>query len=136
LNHNLAKLLIPYKSLSYSLLKEEQKICVEFANHLRQLTLNGDFPYIWFHIANEFIPSQRINFSFDLKQKHMGKITGLPDYCFISAKDSFFIEFKTAKGKQTEHQKLFEEWCKDNDIRYYIFRSANEGIEFLSTIII
>lgn len=111
-------------------------MCVEFANHLRQLTLNDSFPYIWFHIANEFIPSARINFSFDLKQKHMGKITGLPDYCFISENDSFFIEFKTPKGRQTEHQKLFEEWCKDNNIRYYIFRSSKEGIEFLSTIIV
>lgn len=131
MNHNLTKLLLPHKQISYALLKEEQKMCIEFANHMRQLSLNGNFPYVWFHIANEFIPTSRVNFSFDLKQKHMGKITGLPDYCFMSANDNFFIEFKTAKGKQSENQKLFEEWCKANDIKYYLCRSSKDGIDLV-----
>lgn len=131
MNNNLAKLLIPYKQISYASLKAEQQMCVEFANHMRQLSLNGNLPYIWFHIANEFIPTSRVNFSFDLKQKHMGKITGLPDYCFMSANDNFFIEFKTPKGRQSENQKLFEEWCKTNNIKYYLCRSAKDGVDLV-----
>lgn len=127
LKSNLCKLLIPYKNISYSNLKDEQMMCVEFANDMRQLTLGSDFPYIWFHIANEFLPSTRKNFSFDLKQKHMGKISGLPDYCFMSPNDSFFIEFKTSKGRQSDNQKIFEGWCCMTSIKYHICRSSKEG---------
>ncbi len=131
MNKKIFSLLLPNRSVPYDSLKEEQKICVEFANHMRQLTLTGKFPYIWFHIANEFLPSARKNFSFDLKQKHMGKISGVSDYCFMSPKDSFFIEFKTVKGKQTDNQKMFEEWCDTKKVPYYICRSAKEGIDLV-----
>ncbi len=131
MNKKLYSLLLPNRSVSFDSLKEEQKICVEFANHMRQLTLTGQFPYIWFHIANEFLPSARTNFSFDLKQKHMGKISGISDYCFMSLKDSFFIEFKTSSGKQSDNQKMFEEWCNTKKVPYYICRSAKEGIDLV-----
>lgn len=126
--HNLAALLIPNKNISYALLKKEQKMCVEFANEMRSLTLGKKFPYIWYHIANEFLPTTRVNYCFQLRQKHMGKISGLPDYCFMSAKDSFFIEFKIEKGKQSENQKLFEGWCAMNKIDYFLCHSAKQGI--------
>jgi hypothetical protein len=131
MNKRIYSLLLPNRPVSYDSLKEEQKICVEFANHMRQLTLAGNFPYIWFHVANEFIPSTRKNFSFDLKQKHMGKISGIADYCIMGDKDSFLIEFKTGKGKQSDNQKVFEEWCNTKKVPYYICRSAKEGIDFV-----
>jgi hypothetical protein len=128
----LCSLIVPPSSITYALLKEEQKICVEFANEMRALTLQGKMPYIWYHIANEFLPSARINYSFQSKQKHMGKISGLPDYCFMSAKDSFFIEFKTIRGKQSENQKLFEEWCAMNKVDYFLCHSAKQGISLIN----
>ncbi len=130
----LITLLLPPYPISYHSLKEEQKICVEFANEMRQMTLSAKLPYIWFHIANEFLPSVRTNYLFDLKQKHMGKISGLPDYCFIGKLgQSFFIEFKSKKGKQSENQKIFEAWCTDNGIDYFLCRSAKEGIELVNS---
>jgi len=131
MNNNLASLLLPNHSISYAHLKEEQKICVEFANEMRQLTLEGKLPYIWFHVANEFLPSTRLNYSFESKLKHMGKISGVPDYCFLGEKDNFFIEFKTLKGKQTQTQKIFEEWCATTKVNYFLCRSAREGIEIV-----
>lgn len=132
--NRLIRLLIPYSSIPYNSLKEEQKICVEFANEMRQMTLAAKLPYIWFHIANEFLPSVRTNYLFDLKQKHMGKLSGLPDYCFIGRLgESFFIEFKTKKGRQSENQKIFEEWCIANKIDYFLCRSAREGIELVNS---
>lgn len=128
---NLFSILIPPSNISYAHLKEEQKICVEFANEMRVLTLCGDFPYIWFHIPNEFLPSARVNYSFELKLKHMGKISGTPDYCFLSEKDSFFIEFKVPKGKLTENQMIFESWCIEHKVPYFICFSAQEGIELI-----
>lgn len=128
---NLVSLLLPTQSISYAYLKDEQKICVEFANEMRQLTLEGNLPYVWFHIANEFLPSSRVNYSFESKLKHMGKMAGVPDYCFLSEKDSFFIEFKTAKGRQTPTQKIFEKWCATNKVDYFLCRSAREGINIV-----
>lgn len=103
-------------------------MCVEFANGLRQMTLEGKLPYVWFHIPNEFLPSRQVNYSFELKLKHMGKISGTPDYCFVGEKGSFFIEFKSIKGRQTENQKKFEEWCGITRAPYHLCRSAEEGM--------
>jgi hypothetical protein len=128
---NLVSLLLPTQSISYAYLKDEQKICVEFANEMRQLTLEGNLPYVWFHIANEFLPSSKVNYSFESKLKHMGKMVGVPDYCFLSENDSFFIEFKTAKGRQTPTQKIFENWCATNKVDYFLCRSAREGIDIV-----
>ena len=80
---DLISLLLPYRGIVTSTLKPEQAMCVEFANTMRQMTLEGKLPFIWYHIPNEFLPSKRVNYSFDLKQKHMGKISGIPDYCFM-----------------------------------------------------
>ncbi len=131
--NRVASLIIPSKPVSYMLLKKEQKICVEFANEMRQLTLQDNFPYIWFHIPNEFLPSAKPNFSFELKLKHMGKMSGIADYCFISAYDSFFVEFKTDKSKQTRNQKIFEEWCAAHNVSYFLCRSAKDGIDLIRT---
>lgn len=121
------ELLIPYKAIATSSLKPEQAICVEFANEMRQLTLENKLPYVWFHVPNEFLPSKRVNYSFDLKQKHMGKFSGTPDYCFIGADHSFFIEFKAGKGKQSPNQRVFEGWCAMMGIKYHLCRSYAEG---------
>jgi hypothetical protein len=129
MTNDLASLLLPAKSISYASLKDEQKMCVEFANEMRQLTLEGKLPYVWFHVANEFLPSARVNYSFESKLKHMGKMAGVPDYCFLGEDDSFFIEFKTGKGRQTPTQKIFEKWCTATSVEYFLCRSAREGID-------
>jgi hypothetical protein len=132
MTNNLMALLLPYKSISATTLKAEEAICVEFANTLRQMTLENKLPFVWYHIANEFLPSARRNYSFDLKQKHMGKISGVPDYCFMGNGKSFFIEFKAGKGRQTPAQKAFEEWCRSTGVDYHLCRSSKEGIEVVN----
>jgi len=124
----LMELLLPSHGIDSSKLKPEQSICVEFANTLRQLTLENKLSYVWFHIPNEFLPSTRVNYSFERKQKHMGKISGVPDYCFLGANDSFFIEFKAGKGKQTSTQIVFEEWCAAKKVPYFLCRTSKDGI--------
>jgi hypothetical protein len=62
----------------------------------------------------------------------MGKIAGVPDYCFVGEKGSFFIEFKSAKGRLSPNQKIFEEWCRANKVNYFICRSAKEGFAILA----
>lgn len=129
MNKDLISLLLPYKGIVTSTLKPEQAMCVEFANTMRQMTLEGKLPFIWYHIPNEFLPSARRNYSFDLKQKHMGKISGVPDYCFLGKEKSFFIEFKASRGSQTPSQRVFEEWCRMVGVKYHLCRSYQEGME-------
>lgn len=133
--NSLFSLIVPSQSISFNTLKAEQKVCVEFANALRALTLTDDLPFVWFHIPNEFLPSARKNYSFENKLKHMGKIAGIPDYCFVGAHISFFIEFKTKGNTQSPKQKAFEQWCIDKDIPYYICHTAKEGLDVLSKFI-
>lgn len=131
MNKALMELMIPYKKITASSLKPEQAICIEFANTMRQLTLENKMPYVWFHVPNEFLPSSRINYSFDLKQKHMGKFSGIPDYCFIGKNDSFFIELKAVKRKQSPNQKVFEEWCIANKVPCFLCFSAKQGTDIV-----
>lgn len=123
----LLNLLLPSRPVNYFSLKPEQQICVEFATAMRELTIQRKLPYVWFHIPNEYI-ANRHNFVFEMKQHHMGKIKGVPDYAFLGKDDSFFIEFKAGKGKLTEAQEVFKGWCHDVDVDYFLCRSASEGL--------
>lgn len=127
-NLKLMELLLPSRGVSSESLKPEQSICVDFANALRALTFEKKLSYVWFHVPNEFLPSARINYTFELKQKHMGKISGVPDYCFMSSQDCFFIEFKAGKGRLSPNQKIFESWCLAKKIPYFLCFSAQEGL--------
>jgi len=56
-------------------------------------------------------------------------MAGVPDVILI--KDSFFVglEIKSAKGKQSESQKLFEKKCTEAGGEYYVIRSIDDVIE-------
>lgn len=125
---NLIKILLPNKNISFYKLKPEQKICIDFANYLREQTLSKEFPYVWFHIPNEF---SSYNAVYGLKQGWMGRISGAPDFCFLSKNNNFFIEFKTKTGRQNPSQKIFQEWCTINQINYLMARSCEEGIKII-----
>jgi hypothetical protein len=124
IKNQLLKILFPKSNLGYIKIGEEDRLCIEFANYLRQLTLETDFPYIWFHIPNQIGLYKPI---FGIKQGWMGRIPGVSDFCFVGRNKSFFIEFKSQKGKQSENQKIFEKWCKKNDIEVYVCRSMEEA---------
>ncbi|HVX00723.1 MAG TPA: hypothetical protein VHA52_09870 [Candidatus Babeliaceae bacterium] len=124
----LFKILIPSKNISLRTLKAEQKICVEFANYLRERTLKGDFGYIWFHIPNEFSSYNPI---YGLKMGWMGRVPGVADFCFVGKDKSFFIEFKTLKGVLSPSQKIFESWCTAHQVNYFIAHSSEEGIKIV-----
>ena len=117
-------------SVCFNRLKPEQKICVEFSNYLREQTMQKNFPYIWFHVPNEFYrDSQKKGGLFGNILTAMGRIPGVADYCFIGKNNSFFIEFKTKYGKLSPSQNFFEKWANEKEINYFVCRSASEGIE-------
>lgn len=64
-------------------LKGENALCVDMANYLRVRSLQeSTFPYIWFHIPNQFAGTYKGRFGALLSW--MGRISGVPDYVFIS----------------------------------------------------
>ena len=127
--NELLKILLPKRDLGHIRIGEEDRLSIEFANYLRQQSLEKDFPYIWFHVPNQIGSYRAI---FGLKAGWMGRIAGVADYCFMGKDQSFFIEFKAAKGKQSPQQKIFETWCKDKDVQYYICRSFEEAKKIIN----
>lgn len=126
----LAKILIPKRNL-YVKLKEEDLMCVQFAAYVRQLSLENKLPYVWFHIPNQLSGTYKPIFG--LKQSWMGRMSGIPDYCFMGEK-SFFIEFKSKKGKLSPGQVIFEKWSKHCGVPFYMCKSFEEAKEIIDSL--
>jgi hypothetical protein len=121
---DLIKLLIPSKNLGKLKLGEEDELCVQFAQHLRVLTLEKNFPFLWFHVPNQIASLHPV---FGLKQTWMGRIAGIPDYVFLGKSHSFVMEFKSVKGKMSPAQKIVQKWCEYLGISYHIIRCLKEA---------
>jgi hypothetical protein len=104
---------------------EEDIMCIKFANHLRAWTIEGKLKAVWFHPANE--TGDNTKFHFGNKLRAMGKIPGVPDYVFATKDRSYFMEFKSKKGKQSDSQKAFENWCIEQDVPYALVRTFEEA---------
>lgn len=103
----------------------ENLICLDIAMFLREQSLtNEKFPYVWFHVPNQFAGTYKGVFGAMLSW--MGRIAGVPDYVFMGKGQCFFIEVKTASGSQSEHQKLFQKWCESKEVPYYVCRSLDD----------
>lgn len=121
---NLTSLLLPSFNPPRGL-KGEEALCVEIANYLRQMSLNcHDFPYVWFHVPNQFAGTYKGRFGALLTW--MGRIAGTPDYIFLGNDVCFFVELKTSTGVQSDVQKMFEQWAKNKRVSYYIVRSLKD----------
>lgn len=131
MNRLLMQILLP-KFKQPSGIKGEANICLSIASWLREKSLTDEaFPYIWFHIPNQYSGSYRGIYGALLAW--MGKILGVPDYVFISKEHSFFVEVKTSIGKQSPSQKIFQKWCEEKGINYFICHSLEE---FKNTLIL
>jgi len=110
-------------------LKPEDTICVEFANKLRKLQMKGKPFFVWTHVANEFTGRSRPVFG--MVRKAMGKVSGWPDYVFMAQDKCAGLEFKSAKGKQTQTQKDVQEWFDHANVYYAVVYSSDEAFEKL-----
>jgi hypothetical protein len=105
-------------------MKGEAALCAHIANFLRQMSIEGNLPYVWFHVPNQF--SGQYRGVFGATMAWMGRICGIPDYAFLGKDGCFFIEVKTDKGIQSENQKIVQRWCDDVGVRYYLCRSLED----------
>lgn len=108
---------------------EEDLICHDMCNYIRQHVLNGTFNGIFFHVENE--TGGKRSAVYNLTKKVTGKIAGAPDYVFMNKEYHLLIEIKTSDGRQSKEQRAFEKWCIDNGVKYYLCRSAEDAIEIL-----
>jgi len=111
--------------------KPEQLICIEFANKLRAYTDSGELECVWFHPENENANNRQKLYGKIVAM--MGKIPGAPDFVFMRHDKSACIEMKSAVGRQSDNQKIFERWCQETDAKvpYAIARTADEGLALL-----
>lgn len=113
-------------------LKPEERISIDFADELRELTRLKLLDALWFHIPNE----GKRGWLIALIMRAMGMIPGVADYIFIwrymDAWKVAFIEVKAGDNKQTPEQWHFQLWAESLGIPYSICRSKPEAINKLA----
>ena len=102
----------------------EERICIEFADRMRELTLTGGYRGIWGHIPNEGKRHQVVA----IVMKAMGMIAGTPDHYFIKSDGGMVIEFKVKGNGLRDNQKNMKAWCDLAGVRHAVCFSAEEGI--------
>ena len=115
-------------------LKGEDALTNKIAMNLTGYTLDNKLKGIWFHVPNESVVSKenKLKDILRIQRKHcMGLINGVPDFVFISKDKTLFVEIKTEKGRLSESQIYFRDWCVDEKIDYYIARSVEEVVDIL-----
>lgn len=115
-------------------LKGEDALTNKIAIKLTGYTLDNQLKGVWFHVPNESVVSKenKLKDILRIQRKHcMGLINGVPDFVFISKDKTLFIELKTEKGRLSESQIYFREWCIDEKIDYYVARSEEEVKDIL-----
>lgn len=116
---------IPYTwGKRFVILKPEEKMSVELADKLRELTLQRQMRCVFTHLANEGKRSLLVA----LITKAMGMIPGAADFLFCWANGSAFIELKVGRNKQSNSQKNFQLWCQENGVLYALCYSADDAI--------
>lgn len=101
-------------------IKPEEIICISIANMLRTATLDGTLKAVWNHVPNEGKRHPLVA----MVMKAVGMIRGSPDYFFIWDNGGGLIEVKTPKGKLSPHQKYYQAWCQDKNVRHAVCYSA------------
>jgi hypothetical protein len=84
------------------------------------------------HIANER-KTTKLQGSI-LKAK--GVVAGVPDYVINYKSKTYYVEFKTEQGKQSDSQKIIEHQLNKHGFDYRIIRSFEEFKDFINQIII
>lgn len=69
------------------------------------------------------------------KRKAMGMRAGFPDFIFLHPNKFYAylaLELKSAKGRQTEHQKEYQQAVEQNGGKYVIIRTVEEFIRTMN----
>lgn len=69
--------------------------------------------------------------AFDWKSKQFRRmpkfsLNGVPDIIVVKGPNVIFLEVKRKNTKQSQEQKEFEQYCKDQGAEYYVVRSLDD----------
>ena len=103
-------------------LEPEQRLSIEIADWLREMSLTGKLKAVWTHIPNEGKRSRIVA----LVLAAMGMISGVSDYVFSWADGSGYIELKAGANKETDNQILFSCWCEALGVHHATCRTLEE----------
>lgn len=70
-----------------------------------------------------------------MQRKAMGLVAGVADTCFIWDGKTYFLEFKTETGRQSEKQKWWQSVCEQHSIQYIIIRTEEQFFNFIDKVI-
>lgn len=107
--------------------KPEEIICIGIADMLRIATIQGKLKAVWSHVPNEGKRSLFVA----MVMKAIGMVPGTPDYFFAWPEGSGLIEVKSGKGRLTENQMDYRQWCADLGINHSVCRSVQEVVDQL-----
>ena len=125
-------------------LGHEDKLSIEIADTLRNLSMDGLLNGVFCHLPNE---GKRHKITGEILRA-MGMITGAPDFVFIGAWGGGFIELKAPElrmaspktgksiikrpqGELTEAQQDFQAWCIGEGAKHAVCRSVDEVLDTL-----
>lgn len=123
--------------LSRVRLTDEDRICIEFADRLREAALMGRLRCTFTHIPHEVGGGTKNAALRYAIAKALGLVTGSADYVFVWKDGGGWIEFKrpatpdAAAGRLTKPQRHFREWCDRHQANWRLAQSANEGFAIL-----
>ena len=66
--------------------------------------------------------------------KEEGVMAGVADLIILLPECTIFVEVKDAKGKQQQTQTEFQRRVEELGLRYYIWRSVDDAIEFVRNV--
>ncbi|WP_336800339.1 VRR-NUC domain-containing protein [Kaistia sp. MMO-174] len=96
---------------------------------IQHLKFNAAPGVVYFHCPNGEARSDVTG----SKLKGMGVRRGVADLCLVlQGGQSAFLELKSAKGRQSEHQKAFEEDVARSGARYAIATSIDQAVAILT----
>lgn len=119
----------------------EHQMCRQFVLSLKTLItanqINNPESFMWFHIPNgQTAGSSKIaRIAAGKRDKAIGARAGVADYEFIWRNEygnQFgFLEAKYGTNGLQENQRLFRDYCDNNDIPFAVFKSVDSGLRIL-----
>jgi hypothetical protein len=95
------------------------------------------YGFLFFSVPNESgllggRTGSGLQFAVLARLKKMGLTPGVSDLVLGWRGRMFAVEVKTAKGTQSDRQRIFEAWCSECGIPYAVVRSPDEMMETMA----
>jgi len=108
-------------------LKAESKLSQELALTLDGLRMDRKTKGIYFKISQE----GTFHVAYHQRMKAMGKLPGVPDWCFIWPNNHLMIELKTRTGSLSKDQNFFHDEANRYDCNVIVCKTIKECLNSL-----